>query len=88
MKVEKVGNKVINPIDETHLVDKGLPKAWTCPHCKRRNIMGPYKEEELLQFFKTMQHCDFCGYVHLWTLELTEEFKRKTIEMLTKGGKV
>lgn len=31
MKVEKVGNKVINPIDETHLVDKGLPKAWTWP---------------------------------------------------------
>lgn len=88
MKAEKVGNKVINAIDETHLVDKGLPKSWICPHCYRKNIMGPYKEEELLEFFKTMQHCDVCGYVHLWTLELTEEFKRKTVEMLTKGGKV
>jgi len=76
--------KVITTVDETHLVNKGLPKSWTCPHCKRRNIN---KEEELLEFFKTMQHCDFCGYVHLWTLELTEEFKRKTVEMLTKGGK-
>lgn len=51
MKTEKVGNKVINRIDETHLVDKGLPKTWTCPHCKGRNIMGPYKEEELLELF-------------------------------------
>lgn len=87
MKVEKVGNKVINAIDETHLVDKGLPKAWTCPHCHRRNIMGTFKEEELLQFFKTMQHCGFCGNVHIWTLELTEEFKRKIIEALTEDDK-
>ncbi len=74
-------------IDETHLIDKGLPKSWTCPHCGKCNKMGRYKEEELLEFFKTLQHCDHCGYVHIWTLELTENFKRKTIEILT-GGKI
>lgn len=72
----------MNSIDETHLIDKGLPKSWTCPHCGKRNKMGQYKEEELFQFFKTLQHCDHCAYVHIWILELSEEFKRKTIEML------
>ena len=75
-------------IDETVLVDKGLPKTWICPHCHKRNRMGRFKEEELFEFFQTMQHCDFCGYVHHWSLELTDNFKKKTIAMLLKevGG--
>ena len=74
-------------IDETVLIDKGLPKTWTCPHCGKRNRMGRDKEEELFEFFKTMQHCDKCGYVHLWTLKLTDGFKRQVVDMLT-GGKI
>lgn len=73
-------------IDETILKDKGLPKTWTCPHCGKRNRMGKYKEEEFLEFFKTMQHCDRCGHVHLWELELSEDFKKKVIDMLMPGG--
>ena len=75
-------------IDETVLVDKGLPKTWTCPHCHKQNRMGRFKEEELFEFFQTMQHCDHCGYVHLWTLKLTEDFKKKTVAMLLKGSGV
>lgn len=41
-------------IDETILVNKNLPKSWTCPHCGKRNQMGKYKEEEFIEFFKTM----------------------------------
>lgn len=73
-------------IDETILTDTGLPKSWTCPHCGKRNKMGRYKEEELFEFFKTMQHCDHCGYVHIWLLELTEDFKRRVVNMLIRGG--
>lgn len=68
-------------IDETIIKDKGLPKMWTCPHCGKRNRMGKYKEEEFIEFGKTMQHCDRCSYVHLWKLELSEEFKKKVIDM-------
>ena len=74
-------------IDETILVDTELPKSWTCPHCGKRNKMGRYKEEELFEFFKTMQHCDHCGYVHIWLLELTEDFKRRVVNMLIGGAK-
>ena len=69
-------------VDKTVLVDKGLPKTWTCPHCGKRNRMGKYKEEELFEFFLTMQHCDHCRYVHSWHLKLTEDFKKKVVNML------
>lgn len=73
-------------IDETIIRDSGLPKTWTCPHCGKRNRMGKYKEEEFIEFGKTMQHCDRCAYVHLWKLELSEGFKKKVIDMLMTGG--
>lgn len=76
----------MNNIDETILIDKGLPKTWTCPHCGKRNRMGPYKEEELLEFFMTMQHCDRCCYVHLWRLKLTDKFKKGVVDMLRGTG--
>ena len=72
----------IDPIDVTVLTDIGLPKTWKCPHCGKRNQMGQYKEEELFEFFKTMQHCGQCGYIHLWELRLTDEFKRSVVNML------
>lgn len=77
-------------IDETIIKDKGLPETWTCPHCGKRNKMGRYKEEEFIEFGKTMQHCGRCGFVHVWELELSEEFKKKVIDMfniLRPGGK-
>lgn len=76
-----------NSIDVTHLVNKGMPKTWTCPHCGKRDRIGRYKEEELIQFGKTLQHCGRCGYVHCWELELTEDFKRSVVDMLLSGGK-
>ena len=77
-------------IDETVLVNKSLPKSWTCPHCGKRNRMGIYKEEEFIEFFKTMQHCEKCGYVHIWLLKLTEDFKKNVVDYLHEivGGDV
>jgi hypothetical protein len=49
-------------------------------------MMGKYKEEELFEFFKTMQHCGYCGYVHLWELKLSDDFKQKVVDMLTREG--
>ena len=72
----------VNTIDKTVLVNRSLPKTWTCPHCGKRNRMGKYKEEEFMEFFKTMQHCDHCGYVHIWILKLTDDFKKKVVDYL------
>lgn len=68
-------------VDITIITNAGLPKSWTCPHCGQRNKMGKYKEEEFLSFFKTMQHCDKCSYVHMWELRLTDDFKRRVIDL-------
>ena len=73
-------------IDETIVVNKRLPKSWTCPHCGKRNLMGKYKEEEFIEFFKTMQQCEKCGYVHIWFLKLTEDFKKKVVDYLKNMG--
>lgn len=73
--------------DVTELVDTGMPKRWQCPHCGRENVTGIYAEEILLENFKYLEQCRRCGYLHLWLLTLTEEFKRKVIENLLKGGK-
>lgn len=83
--MSEIGIAKINPIDVTTLINEGLPKTWRCPHCGKRNQIGKYKEEELLEFFKTMQHCGQCGYIHLWELKLTDDFKRKVVDMLLKG---
>ena len=72
-------------IDETTLVDRTLPKRWTCPHCGRRNRMDPNAEAILLEFFKVIRHCASCGYLHYWKLVLTEDFKQGVIEMISTG---
>lgn len=71
-------------IDETTLVNRTLPKTWTCPHCGKRNRMDPYTEEIFLEFFQVLRQCPACGFLHIWRLELTEEFKQKTIDLLLK----
>ena len=71
-------------IDETHLVNSLLPKTWTCPHCGKRFRMDPQAEEIFLEFFKVIRQCSNCGQLHIWTLELTEEFKQKTIDFILK----
>ena len=48
--------------------------------------MGKYKEEEFIRFFKVLQHCDHCGYVHIWFLKLTEDFKKNVVDCLKKIG--
>lgn len=69
-------------IDETRIVNGQLPKTWICPHCHKRNKMGRYKNEEFMEFGKAFQHCDHCCYVHYWELELTEDFKRRVVDMM------
>ena len=69
-------------IDETTLVNQTLPKTWKCPHCRKRNKMDPYAEELLLEFFQVIRQCPNCGFLHIWRLELSEEFKRKTIDLI------
>lgn len=69
-------------IDETVLVDRTLPKTWTCPHCGRINKTDQYAEEILLEHFKVIRHCPACAYLHVWTLVLTDDFKRKVVDFL------
>ena len=72
-------------IDETTLTNRLMPKTWTCPHCGRRNQTGQAADSILLEHFKYLQLCEKCGYVHFWRLELTDDFKRKVVRMLTEG---
>lgn len=53
-----------------------MPKSWVCPHCRKKNRTGDYADEILLENFKYLEHCPRCGYVHAWTLELTEAYKK------------
>lgn len=78
-------------IDETRLVDETMPKSWVCPHCRKKNRTGDYADEILIENFKYLEHCPRCGYVHAWTLELTEAYKAKVFRTLLRyhvGGKI
>lgn len=72
----------VNPVDVTKLIDRGLSKSWQCPHCGKRNKMDKVAEELLMRYFKVLRHCERCGYVHMWELTLTDEFKKKVMSML------
>lgn len=69
-------------IDETHLVDTSFPEEWRCPHCLQKNQSGLYADEILLEHGQYLEHCGHCGYVHRWTLELTEKFKKEVVNYL------
>ncbi len=69
-------------IDETHLIDRTMPKSWRCPHCLKRNKSGEYADECLLEHGMYLEHCPRCGYVHTWTLDLTEKFKKEVVNNL------
>ena len=69
-------------IDETRIIDGTLPKRWKCPHCGKWHRMDKEAEPIFLEFFKLLRHCGQCGYVHVWTLELTDGFKRNVVSMM------
>ena len=79
----EIERSIINSVDVTVLVDRTIPKSWTCPHCGKRQKTGAYAEEILMEHFKYLEHCGNCGYVHAWELKLTDDFKRKVVEYLT-----
>lgn len=83
-RIEKVTREdLVNSIDHTWLTDSLMPKKWKCPHCGRQNTTSRYADECLLENFVYLEHCG-CGYVHCWELKLTDQFKRKVIDYLTK----
>lgn len=75
----------INDIDRTVLKDRLMPKSWTCPHCKTRQRTGEVADELLIEYGKYLQHCRLCMYVHIWELELSDEFKKQVVDKLVKG---
>ena len=75
----------VKDIDRTMIVDNALPKSWKCPHCGKRQKMNPYGDETLIEFGKHIQHCGSCGYLHIWELKLTDNFKQQVIGMLLGG---
>ncbi|MBR1508438.1 MAG: hypothetical protein IJ619_10595 [Eubacterium sp.] len=70
--------------DEILLFDSTVPSKWQCPHCNIINNTGTYADDILIEIFKYLEHCENCGYVHIWTLTLTEGFKRKVVEQLLR----
>ena len=69
-------------IDRTILVNTLLPKTWKCPHCGKRQTFIPSDEEILIRYGKLIRHCETCGYLHSWELQLTDEYKRKVADMV------
>ena len=72
----------VKDIDRTVVVNNFLPKSWKCPHCGQRQKMSIYGDETLIEFGKHIQHCGTCGYLHIWELELTDDFKKKVVDMM------
>lgn len=91
-RIEKVewkdGRPAVNPQDETILTNKLVPKSWKCPHCGQRNKTGHYADEILMENFKYLEHCPHCGYVHVWILKLTDDFKKAVADQLLKAVRV
>lgn len=71
-------------IDETIIVNGTLPKSWKCPHCGKRQSFAKTDDEIFMEFMQLIRHCEKCGYLHSWKLELTEDFKKKVVEQLAK----
>ena len=69
-------------IDETVIVNGVLPKSWKCPHCGKKQKFGKEDEEIFMSFMQLIRHCENCGYLHFWKLELTEDFKKQVVEQL------
>lgn len=71
-------------IDRTVLTNKSLPESWKCPHCGKHQTFTPQDEEIFLKYGKFIRQCERCGYLHLWELHLTDDFKRKVADMVNK----
>ena len=81
-RIEEVTREMLeNSIDHTWLDDQLMPKSWKCPHCGKRNTTSRYADEILIENFKYIEHCG-CGVVHCWELRLSDDFKRKVVNML------
>ena len=80
--MSEVRPAIIADIDRTVITNSILPKSWKCPHCGQRQKMNPFGDETLIEFGKHIQHCKTCGYLHLWELNLTDDFKTRVVGML------
>ncbi len=69
-------------IDGTKVIDRGMPKHWRCPHCKMLQTVGKEADSILMEHGKYIEHCEDCGTLHYWELELTDSFKERTVNML------
>lgn len=66
-------------MDDATLVDKKMPKSWTCPRCKKRNYTGKYADDILNEHFKYIEQCTKCGALHLWILPIPDNYERQEI---------
>ena len=70
-------------VDETEIVNTlKLPERWRCPHCGRGNTIGPIEQDIFTEHFKVISECRYCGYLHIFTLKLTEDFKKGVVNMV------
>ena len=73
-------------IDETIITNAcfHLHKHWKCPHCGAVSRLDEEAVETLIKHFKVIRQCGRCGYLHIWTLRFTEDFKKKVVEYLIR----
>ena len=75
-------------IDETIITNANLLLSahWKCPHCGAVSRLDEEAVEILIRHFKVIRQCGRCGYLHIWILRLTEDFKKKVVEYLLNEG--
>ena len=78
----------MSEIDKTTIINNvELPKSWKCPHCGKRTKLDIYAQQTFEEEGKVIRQCGDCGYLHIWELKLTEDFKKAVVDMLLKGGR-
>ena len=78
----------MSDIDTTVITNGCLPKSWKCPHCGKRQKLSEQDNDTFIRYGTYMafiRHCERCGYLHSWKLILTDDFKKKIVDMLLNG---
>jgi len=70
--------------DNTTVLKDRLPNAkWKCPHCGKINKMAPTAEEKLEDHLTYTEACHWCGYLHFWELHISDELKKKVLDLFS-----
>ena len=74
--------KIQNNIDVTDVINSMMPERWTCPHCGQISKTGMYANDIIFENGRYIEQCRLCGYLHIFRLILTNDFKKKVVDFI------